>query len=123
MYCPQCKTEYRSGFTECADCRVPLLPGDPPQPEHETEFDPNMDLVVVFEANDPVLIAMAKGALEEAEIPYFSLGQITRLVNDVDPMLRKTIRIQVAADQVEKAHEALALLETPAPLAEGVDPE
>ena len=109
MYCPQCKTEYRQGFTECADCRVPLLPGDPPQ----TEFDPNMDLVVVFEANDPVLIAMAKGALEEAEIPYFSLGQITRLVNDVDPMLRKTIRIQVAADQVEKAREALALLETP----------
>ena len=122
MYCPQCMAEFREGVTECSDCRVPLLPGEPP-PESDGEFDPDMDLVVVFESNDPVLIAMAKGALEDAEIPYFGLNQITRLVNDVDPMLRKTIRIQVAADQAEKAREVLALLEMPAPLAEGVEPE
>jgi hypothetical protein len=123
MYCPQCMTEYRKGFTECTDCRIPLLPGDPPQPEPGTEFDPELELVVVFESTDPVLIAMAKGALEEAEIPYFSLNQITRLVNDVDPMLRKLIRIQVAADQAEKAREVLSMLEVEAPLAEGTDVE
>jgi len=122
MYCTQCMAEYREGVAECSDCHVPLLPGEPPQPEPGEEFDPNMDLVVVFESNDPVLIAMAKGALEEAEIPYFGLNQITRLVNDVDPMLRKTIRIQVAADQAENAHEVLALLEMPVPLAEGEEP-
>jgi hypothetical protein len=115
--------EYREGVTECSDCRIPLLPGEPPQPDADTEFDPNMELTVVFDSNDPVLIAMAKGALEDAEIPYFGLNQITRLVNDVDPMLRKTIRIQVAADQAEKAREVLAMLEMPEPLSEGADVE
>jgi hypothetical protein len=37
MVCPQCRTEYRPGFAECADCRVPLvdaLPvGAPDRPE------------------------------------------------------------------------------------------
>jgi uncharacterized RDD family membrane protein YckC len=25
VYCPQCRAEYRDGFTECSDCRVPLI--------------------------------------------------------------------------------------------------
>jgi len=25
MYCPQCKAEYREGFTRCADCDVELV--------------------------------------------------------------------------------------------------
>ena len=29
MYCPQCRVEYFEGFTECSDCRVPLLAGTP----------------------------------------------------------------------------------------------
>jgi hypothetical protein len=27
MYCPQCKAEYRQGFTRCADCEVDLVEG------------------------------------------------------------------------------------------------
>jgi len=26
MICPQCKAEYRDGFTKCVDCEVPLVP-------------------------------------------------------------------------------------------------
>ena len=36
MFCPQCKAEYRSGFTRCADCDVELvdqLATAPPSPE------------------------------------------------------------------------------------------
>jgi hypothetical protein len=25
MFCPLCKAEYCDGFTECSDCRIPLL--------------------------------------------------------------------------------------------------
>ena len=25
MYCPSCESEYRPGYTECADCNVPLV--------------------------------------------------------------------------------------------------
>jgi hypothetical protein len=35
MICPQCKGEYREGYTTCATCQVPLLPTpetlEPPQ--------------------------------------------------------------------------------------------
>ena len=29
-HCPRCGTEYRPGFTTCADCNVPLVPGPAP---------------------------------------------------------------------------------------------
>ena len=65
MYCPECRTEYREGFTECADCRVPLVAGTPP-PDAADPFDPSLELVVVLESNNPVQLAMATGLLEEA---------------------------------------------------------
>ncbi len=105
MYCPQCGTEYREGFTECADCRVALLPGTPPPPEHP--FDPDLGLVVVLETADAIQAAMAKGLLEEAEIPFFELGQITTLVRDVDAFLQKPVRIQVPRDREAEALEVL----------------
>ena len=91
MYCPECRTEYREGFTECSDCRVPLLPGSAPaEADVEAPFNPDMDLVVVLETNEPFEVALAKGMLEEAGIPYFVLDQITTLVNDVNPYGQKT---------------------------------
>ena len=30
VYCPKCRAEYREGFTECSDCRVPLIAERPP---------------------------------------------------------------------------------------------
>ena len=98
MYCPQCLVDYRDGFTECSDCHVPLLAGtcppDPPDP-----FDPALELVVVLETNDRVQLAMVKGLLEEAGIPFYVLGQITTLIQDVDGFLRKWARLQVPRDR------------------------
>ena len=105
MYCPECGVEYREGFTECSDCHVPLESGRPP--EETAGFDPSMDLVVVLVTNDRVQAAMAKGLLEEAGIPYFVLGQITGLVNDVDGFIRKWVRIQVPRDREAEARELL----------------
>ncbi len=36
-HCPRCGTQYRPGFTECADCRVPLRPGPAPAPRPAAE--------------------------------------------------------------------------------------
>ena len=117
MYCPQCRVEYREGFTECADCGVALLAGTPP-PEPDS-FDPKLDLVVVLESDDPIQIALVKGLLENAEIPYFVLGQIATLVQDVDPFLRKHLRVQVPSDRETEARE---LIESLADEGEGEDP-
>jgi hypothetical protein len=114
MYCPECGVEYREGTTECADCHVPLLKGTPPA-ESETAFDPDLNLVVVLETNDAFALALAKGLLEEADIPFFVLDQITTLVNDVNPMLRKWVRVQVARDREAEARELLASMTEPVP--------
>ena len=106
MYCPECRVEYREGFTECADCHVALLAGAPPAEEADP-FDPSLELVVVLETNNPMQVAMAKGLLEEAEIPYSIPGQITRLVNDIDPFLNKWMRVQVPRDREAEARELL----------------
>jgi hypothetical protein len=112
MYCPQCRTEYREGFTECSDCHVPLLAGTLP-PEAPDPFDPKIGLVEVVETQDSIQLAMVKGLLEDAGIPFLLLGQITGLVNDVDPFLQKHVRVQVPADREAEARELLEVLLQP----------
>jgi len=118
VYCPQCLDEYRDGFTECSDCHVPLLAGTPPE-EPASTFDPTLDLVVVLETNDPVQLAMAKGLLEDAGIPFFVLGQIATLVQDVDGFLHKWVRVQVPRDREADARELLQELVEPATSPQG----
>jgi hypothetical protein len=110
MYCPQCLVEYRDGFTECSDCHVPLSAGTPP-PELVAPFDPTLDLVVVLETNDRIQLALTKGLLEDAGIPFFVLGQIATLVQDVDPFLHKWVRVQVPRDREAEVRELLEQLE------------
>jgi hypothetical protein len=105
MYCPQCRVEFRDGFTECSDCHVPLSAGTP-SPEVDS-FDPTLGLVVVLETDDGVQLALAKGLLEEAGIPFFVLGQIATLVQDVDAFLHKWVRVQVPRDREAEARELL----------------
>ena len=77
--------------------------------EEQTErFDPTLDLVVILESNDRVQLALARGLLEDAGIPYYILGQIATLVSDVDGFLHKWVRLQVPRD---REAEALELLE------------
>jgi hypothetical protein len=92
MYCPQCRTEYREGFTECSDCHFPLLRGTAPRAPHN-DLDPSLGRSAGDK--DAIQLAVARGLLEDAGIPFDLLGQITRLVNDVDPFLQKHVCIQV----------------------------
>jgi hypothetical protein len=113
MYCPKCGVEYREGFTRCSDCQVPLAGGTLP-PEPPGRFNPALGLVVVLETNNSIQLAMAKGLLEDAAIPFFVLGQITTLVTDVDGFLRKWVRVQVPRDREAEARELLEQLLQPA---------
>jgi hypothetical protein len=96
MFCPRCGAEYRPGFTECADCLVPLvdrLPHDegpaerdgssgPPeargatgQGSARTRPRPELELVTVFATGDPALVALAKSLLQSAAIEFMVRGE------------------------------------------------
>jgi len=76
-----------------------------PEPANRSDRAP--DLVVVLETNNRIQLAMAKGLLEDAEIPIFVQGQIATLVQDVDGFLHKWIRLQVPRDCEEEARDLL----------------
>ena len=71
MFCPKCGSEYRAGFTDCADCAVPLVDAlTTSQPG-----DHDVHLVTVFESGDPALIALARSLLDSAGIPFVTRGE------------------------------------------------
>ena len=101
MFCPQCGAQYREGFMECSDCRVPLVAEMP-----KASGDPDLDLVTVLESGDRLMIAAAKSLLDEAGIPFWVLG------DEIAPRILHLIpwfRVQVGRDHKT---EALALLQT-----------
>ena len=102
MYCPQCRAEYRDGFRECSDCHVALLVGSPP-PKPPTHFDSSLDPVIVMATNNAIQLAMAKGLLETAEIPFIALGQISS-----EPAPHEWVEIQVPRDFEAEARNVLA---------------
>lgn len=72
MYCPSCGSEYREGFSRCADCEVDLVDA-PPSP---ALADPDTgDVETVFSTGDPVALLTAKTLLDEAGIPYLTRGE------------------------------------------------
>ncbi|MDP2605704.1 MAG: DUF2007 domain-containing protein [Deltaproteobacteria bacterium] len=98
MYCPKCKGEYREGFTQCADCQIPLV-DELPQSESD---DAPIDLVEVLSTADPGLIALVKSVLEAEDIPYLAHGEHFSRMHATIP-----VRFLVAKEDVEVAREVL----------------
>ena len=62
MFCPQCRSEYRPGFTHCNDCDVDLV-WELPRGEHAES-----ELVKVFETANAALIPIVESLLQDAQI-------------------------------------------------------
>jgi hypothetical protein len=70
-YCPQCRIEYRLGFSECADCHVALVSTLPAPPLTSEDTGPDYArFVAVLDTTDNFALNAAIGLLEEDEIPY-----------------------------------------------------
>jgi hypothetical protein len=84
VYCLQCRVEFREGFKKCSDCGVALVAALPPEPPTELESDPVEPetvgapfdgMVVIMDTVDTIKIAMAKGILRDAGIPFYATGE------------------------------------------------
>jgi len=81
-FCPECKAEYREGFTVCSDCRVELVSELPPEPESDY-----IEYVEFLRTMNPFDIAMIKSLLEDQDIAYYFHGeQFAHLVSMSHPI-------------------------------------
>ncbi len=74
MFCPFCSTEYRPGFTDCADCGVALVDAAPLERGIGSAGDLG-DLVPVRQVWEPALLPVLTSKLESAEIPVVVQGE------------------------------------------------
>ncbi len=100
MFCPKCGAEYREGFTECADCMIPLVWEEPPEPRRVMEYVEYEEVLRTF---NPADIALIKSILDAEEITHFFRGEHFILIRPLaDPAV-----LMVNKDEVERAREAL----------------
>jgi hypothetical protein len=89
MYCPQCKAEYRQGFTRCADCDLDLvytLSSEEPGPRgtgsagsaDEGDEDP---FCYFWQGDDPRIHAELCSVLDEADIAHRTVRRQDHLFN------------------------------------------
>ncbi|RPJ81987.1 MAG: DUF2007 domain-containing protein [Acidobacteria bacterium] len=114
MICPNCKAEYREGYTVCSDCEVPLVErleaeDEPPEPE--------MELVTVFDTGEPADVLVAKSILEAEGIDFFAKDEgvqdlfgAGRLGSGFNTMAGQ-VEIQVRPEDADRARQLLTRLD------------
>jgi len=106
MICPQCKAEYRQGFTVCADCEVPLvaqLPNPPggPASSAESSEDP---FCAFWKGDDPRIHAELCELLDQEGIPHKTVRRADHLFNLNS---RNAFQIGIPFSFFEKAEAAI----------------
>jgi hypothetical protein len=61
MFCPLCKAEFRAGFTDCSDCRIPLVPT-----KQEADATP---VTAVWKGGGKQSLEAVLSALQQANVP------------------------------------------------------
>jgi hypothetical protein len=109
MYCPQCKAEYRQGFTRCADCDVELV-YEPPSSASglgeaggQTE-NPEDPFCSFWRGDDPRIHAELCELLNEEAIPHKTVRREDHLFN---LNTRSAFEIGIPFSQFEKAEAAI----------------
>lgn len=100
MFCPNCKAEYREGFTKCHDCQIDLIVELPK--EKKPEPDPDIRFVEVLRTDNQVDISFIKGLLDSKGFHYFLKGENMKFIRAVDPVV-----LMVLEDEADEVRELL----------------
>ncbi|RPJ60266.1 MAG: hypothetical protein EHM23_11015 [Acidobacteria bacterium] len=113
MICPNCKAEYREGYTVCSDCEVPLVE----RLQEDEQPEPEMELVTVFDTGEPADVLVAKSILEAEGIEFFAKDEgvqdffgAGRLGSGFNTMAGQ-VEIQVRLEDAERARQLLTRLD------------
>ena len=74
MYCPNCHAEFRDGFTNCSDCDVALVAGDPPESRPGDHRDEEAHELLLVTSDVPYL-SLVQSLLDGAGIEHLVQGQ------------------------------------------------
>ena len=102
MFCPNCRSEYRTGFVRCSDCDVALV-------DHLPETARNVDVVKVFETQDRALATFVESLLRGKSIEFFTKYSNT----DVSVFGLEPTQFFVASDDVRAARDLIAEADAP----------
>jgi putative signal transducing protein len=102
MFCPECRAEYREGFTKCADCGVRLVGKLPAPSPVQSQF---VDLEEVLTTGDPGQIAVVKSVLDAGNISYLVQGEQFSSIRAPIP-----VRFLVPKEQLASARKLLKKL-------------
>jgi hypothetical protein len=69
MICPSCGSEYRDGYTRCADCEIELIEPQPPA------APPEVTLVKVYETGNAAIVPLLESVFDDAGIEYMTKGE------------------------------------------------
>jgi len=72
MYCPECRCEYEDGIKVCADCKIDLVEGLPPE---EIKEDEQIKWVEVCNPLDLNQVIFIKSLLQSESIPFSIEGE------------------------------------------------
>ncbi len=107
MFCPNCKAEYREGFTVCADCNVKLVHSleekDKKAESYKESQNDDITFIPVLSTYNLGDIALIKSLLDNEGIEYFLQGENTAYIRGyMDPTI-----LMVREDQVSTVKELL----------------
>jgi hypothetical protein len=110
MFCPNCKSEYRSGFTRCSDCEVDLVYELPlgPTPEEPKLYvlgDGEALRVIWKGDSESECLSVCEG-LQKASIAY-NVVQIPEYL-DLRMAVKRKYEVGVRSGDYEKAREIVS---------------
>jgi hypothetical protein len=94
MFCPLCQSEYRQGFTRCADCDVDLVwTLGPENSQAEGMTAPPTSLQELWKGNDHILFDAITDQLRRANLPFQITREKTPEVKERKPLTRAAVGI------------------------------
>jgi hypothetical protein len=106
-FCPECRSEYRLGYTRCEACEVDLVDSLP-------EASPMTEAEMRAALEGKELVAISQGVLDAVleTRDHLARQRILSLVEEADkeplqPGLPRRVRLMVAREQLEEAARCL----------------